>query len=140
MKRLIGLALVLTLAACGEKPGADPAATGVAADEAASVAVEGLTPQPPEVDAFAGRWAGPEGLFLQIDPQGEGEYRLTLKDSLDDQAEYTAEVTPTGLSFQRKGRTVIIHKGTGAETGFKWLAEKKDCLILVDGEEGYCRD
>jgi hypothetical protein len=77
---------------------------------------------------------------LQIDPAGEGRYRLTLKDNLDSEATYDAQAVDDRLQFVRAGETLTIRPGPGAETGFKWLAEKKDCLIVVAGREGYCRD
>ena len=39
----------------------------------------------------------------------------------------------------RDGKDVAIRPGTGDETGFKYLAGKQDCLILIPGQEGYCR-
>ena len=43
------------------------------------------------------------------------------------------------IRFTRDGKDLTIRPGTGAETGFKWLAEKENCLIVIAGEEGYCR-
>jgi hypothetical protein len=93
----------------------------------------------PDRSAWSGRWIGPEGLFLQIDPAGAGRYHLILKDNLDSQATYEAEATAEGLRFVRNGETLTIRQGTGPETGFKWLADKADCLIVAPGREGYCR-
>ena len=42
--------------------------------------------------------------------------------------------------FERNGRTETLRAGFGKETGFKYLADKQDCLILVLNMEGYCRD
>jgi len=91
-------------------------------------------------DAWIGRWTGPEGLFLDIAPgTTSGNYALTLKDNLDTQADYTAKAVDGGIAFTRNGKPVTIHAGTGKDTGFKYLVDKTDCLILVPGKEGYCR-
>ena len=126
------LALV---SACGQAPSAP------SPDEAlpAPAAFDDSTSRTAVTDPWAGRWVGPEGLFLNIEPAGEGAYRLTLKDNLDSQAEYDAQVQGGGLAFVRKGETIVIRPGTGAETGFKYLADKTNCLIVVAGREGYCR-
>lgn len=130
MRRWIGLLATLALAGCersAEAPAAAPQPKSVAA------------PPAPDRSAWIGRWSGPEGLFLQIDSAGAGRYRLTLKDNLDSQATYEAAATQGGLAFVRDGAMLTIRAGTGAETGFKWLADKTDCLIVVPGREGYCR-
>lgn len=133
MKRLALLCLV-ALVACGrpaEKQGPPEAARE--------------TPPPPAealaTDAWVGRWIGPEGLFLDIKARdASGNYPLTLKDNLDTQADYVATPSGEGLAFHRGDDAVTIRAGTGVETGFKYLAGKRDCLILVAGQEGYCRD
>ncbi|MES2681883.1 MAG: hypothetical protein V4650_00040 [Pseudomonadota bacterium] len=43
------------------------------------------------------------------------------------------------ITFERDGKAESIRAGTGADTGMKWLAEKKDCLVIQPGE-GFCRD
>jgi hypothetical protein len=91
-------------------------------------------------DAWLGRWKGPEGLFLDIRKGGTaGTYGLTLKATLDGQADYVGTAEDATIRFVRAGRTETIHAGTGKETGHKWLAEMGDCLIIVAGKEGYCR-
>lgn len=91
-------------------------------------------------DGWTGRWTGPEGLFLDV-AKGEvpGTYRLTLKDNLDSQADYVGKAVENGIAFTRAGKTVTIHAGPGHDTGFKYLIEKENCLILETGKEGYCR-
>ncbi len=41
--------------------------------------------------------------------------------------------------FTHGGIVQTIRPGTGAQTGFKQLAGKQDCLILIVDKEGYCR-
>ena len=93
-------------------------------------------------DTWVGRWAGPEGLFLDIQPSSDGRpdhVSITNRDTLDRQAEYSGVSDGATIRFVRDGKAVTIRPGSGAETGFKYLADKTDCLILVPGREGYCR-
>ena len=93
-------------------------------------------------DAWVGRWAGPEGLFLDIQPSSDGRpghYSITNRDTLDRQADYSGVSEGATIRFVRDGKDVTIRSGPGAETGFKYLADKSDCLILIPDREGYCR-
>lgn len=93
-------------------------------------------------DDWVGKWTGPEGLFLDIQPSPDGKpghYALTNKDNLDRQGDYPGVAEGTTIRFVRDGKDVAIRPGTGDETGFKYLAGKSDCLIVVKGQEGYCR-
>lgn len=93
-------------------------------------------------DMWLGRWAGPEGLFLDIQPSPNGRpghYAITNKDTLDRQADYTGVREGSTIRFVRDGKPMAIRSGSGSETGFKYLAEKTDCLILIPKQEGYCR-
>ncbi|WP_081803463.1 hypothetical protein [Halotalea alkalilenta] len=127
LRRLPGPILLLAaiaLSACSSKP--DP---GVPQFSTA------------DTQAWVGRWNGPEGIFLELFPSGgPGQMRMTLKDNLDSQADYRVEIQGQTLRFLRHGVVETIRPGSGAETGFKWLADKQDCLIVVPGKEGYCRD
>jgi len=91
---------------------------------------------------WVGRWTGPEGLFLDIQPSPDGKpghYAITNKDNLDREGDYGGVAEGATIRFVRDGRDMVIRPGIGDETGFKYLAGKKDCLILVPGQEGYCR-
>ena len=44
------------------------------------------------------------------------------------------------ISFERNGKTETIRATDGDGTGMKWLAGKKDCLVITKESEGYCRD
>ena len=99
-----------------------------------------VTEVPLVTDGWIGRWNGPEGLFLDIKAgDTPGRYRMTIKDSLDSQASYAGIGEDATIRFSRSGKGEIIRVGTGKETGYKWLAAKTDCLIVVSGKEGYCR-
>lgn len=131
------LACALSLLAACNQPAANPQA------EAPAAAPESAPSAPPSLvaDTWVGRWTGPEGLFLDIKPgAAAGLYTLTLKDNLDAQADYPAQAAGDAITFTRAGKLETIRAGTGTETGFKYLAAKRDCLIVVPGAEGYCRD
>lgn len=43
------------------------------------------------------------------------------------------------IRFERRGASESIRFGTGVETGFKYLQDRTDCVIVIAGQEGYCR-
>lgn len=88
---------------------------------------------------WTGQWFGPEGLSLAIQPAGPGRVRINLKDSLDSSAQYIGDVNRDSISFERRGVTETLRRGTGSETGFSFLRSRKDCLIVRTNQEGYCR-
>jgi hypothetical protein len=135
------LAALILLSACSPAPAGEQTAKPEPTAYSSAVALNS-SPVPPSADALVGHWNGPEGLFLDIKARdaATGLYPITLKDNLDTQADYQATATAGGMTFTRAGKTVTAVKGDGAQTGFKYLADKKDCLILVAGAEGYCRD
>lgn len=119
-----------------------PEITAIEEDQDALAASDGANAASP-VATWTGRWTGPEGLFLDIRPAPGGKpgrYALTLKDSLDAQGGYAGVARGDFIAFTRNGRPLTIRAGSGDETGFKYLAGKQDCLIVVAGKEGYCRD
>jgi hypothetical protein len=141
-RSIMAVAGALAVAACGQGAGAPNG----------DILSNSLTPQTqepakpaevPKPDAWAGRWTGPEGLFLDVTPDGpgSGRYALTIKADLDSAGEkFAGRAEDDTIRFTRGGAEQTIRVGIGAETGFKWLADKKDCLIVVAGQEGYCRD
>lgn len=147
------LALPLLLTACGkaEAPTGDNVAVNTATAPADITNVVEDTDAAPAGNSIAdasaiagwvGRWTGPEGLFLDIKPSKDGttgHFALTIKDNLDTQGDYTGVAQDGAIAFERDGKQETIRPGTGAETGFKYLVDKKDCLIVQEGKEGYCR-
>lgn len=110
----------------------EPDTVGTAANEPAGLAT----------DQWVGRWTGPEGLFLDLQPSPDGRpghYAITNRDTLDRQGDYAGVAQDGVIRFTRDGKPLTIRPGTGDETGFKYLAGKQDCLILIAGQEGYCR-
>ena len=95
-------------------------------------------------DQWIGRWAGVEGLFLDIskdEPAGPGHYLLEMQYGLDadQRGTFEGQTTAEGIRFNREDGQHLLRAGDGETTGMKWLLEKEDCLI-VKTDEGYCRD
>ena len=92
---------------------------------------------PRKIDEWIGRWNGPEGTYLEISKSGD-TYEIRIKD-LDKVQTYRGTATSDAISFERNGKPETIRSGDGERTGMKWLADKKDCLLIRESE-GYCRD
>jgi hypothetical protein len=71
---------------------------------------------------------GPEGTYLEI-PKGGDTYEIRIKD-LDKVQTYRGTATSDGISFKRNGKAETIRSGKCERTGMKWLADKKDCLLI----------
>ncbi|MBJ2219186.1 MULTISPECIES: lipoprotein [Pseudomonas] len=134
-KILFVLSAVALLTACDKaKEAPKPAPPSVQAT---------LVPQTPPTDQWVGKWIGVEGLHLTIakdDSIGRGHYLLTMQYGLDADSSGTfkGEAAEDGIAFTRPDGPQLLRAGDGAATGLKWLADKKDCLIVTTGE-GYCR-
>lgn len=94
----------------------------------------------PADETLAGRWTGPEGLFADITPQGDGRYSVAMQYSLDKTGTFEATREGETLVLNRPGGRVTLSYGAGAQTGMKWVAPGAHCLIAVVGSEAYCRD
>lgn len=141
-----------TLAACGERePPVPPTSEEVApvtgdarSTDTPPVAVQPMAPESPATapptpaaDAWLGEWRGPEGTMLRLGG-GAGAYEIAIT-NLDGERTFTGTAQGDGISFERDGVAESIRAGSGADTGMKWLADKRDCLVVRSGE-GYCRD
>lgn len=91
----------------------------------------------PRTDEWLGKWTGPEGTFLEL-AGGHGKYDVTVQ-NLDGPRKFDGRYADGGIEFDRDGTREVIRATNGAETGMKWLADKKNCLTVRTGE-GYCRD
>ncbi len=87
-------------------------------------------------DNWLGKWTGPEGTYLILSKTDAG-YDVMVQ-SLDKIRTFSGEKDGAGIKFTRDNHEEKIYHGDGAATGMKWLADKKDCLIVRTGE-GYCR-
>ena len=143
---MTGMAVVLMplLAGCGssEDAGGRNDVANVVVTEAPVVTdpVAPTADPAPAEPVFAGTWTGPEGLSFVVERKADGGYRVRNRDTLDTEQTFDAVAEAGTLRFVRRSKAQAARPGTGVETGFKWLANKKDCLIVEAGVEGYCRD
>ena len=96
----------------------------------------------PEPYMWAGRWYGPEGTYLELTQReavdtAPASYDIIIRD-LDKEHHYKGQANGNMITFNRDGVPEKISRGTGQETGMKWLADKNHCLVIKSGE-GYCR-
>ena len=90
-------------------------------------------------ESWAGKWTGVEGMYATITPTEPGKYKLEMQSDLDTKGTYDGEDSEHGIKFKRGSEELSLRRGSGDETGLKYLAGKKECLIVKSGE-GYCRD
>lgn len=110
-------------------------ALGNGIEDAGNVVSEAVTR-----DAWVGRWKGVEGTYLVVSKDAApGKYRLEMQYTLDSKGKFDGTATPEGIAFERPDGKQVLRASSGDATGLKWLAGKKDCLKVKDGE-GYCRD
>lgn len=88
-------------------------------------------------DNLLGKWTGVEGTSLTVLKTDSG-YTLNFV-MLDGPISVKGSPALTGITFIRDGGTFTLHKGSGADTGMKYLATKKNCVV-VQQYEGYCKD
>lgn len=136
----IGAVCAVTIG-CSPKDDSDglPVTTNTAESAAASItsAEASALESSADMSSFAGKWTGPEGTSLTVAPQGTG-YLITVV-NLDGPRDFPGTPQDDGIAFTRDGQTFVIHKGTGEDTGMKWLAGKHDCIVVAPSE-GYCHD
>lgn len=144
MTILASAAALVLLGGCekAEAPApADTTTTEVPVETVAADPAEVADPAtaPHRFASWAGRWTGPEGLYAVVTPAEPGEYRLEMQSDLDTRGTYDGTDSEHGIRFARGGEQLTLRRGSGDETGLKYLAGKAECLIVKDGE-GYCRD
>ncbi|KQX20281.1 MULTISPECIES: hypothetical protein [unclassified Sphingomonas] len=141
-----GLAAMLFVIACARGEDAHPIENAATVEEtAAEDAIDDVDPtgnvsaSSLPTDAWVGKWIGVEGLVLDIQPAGErGHYMLSVT-LLDGTKSYEGTADGDMIRFTRNGRPESIRAATGDQTGLKWLAGKKNCLMIQQGE-GFCRE
>lgn len=130
---------LLATAGCN-KPAEEKQADPTAGQDVVTVPDESA---PAETNAdtasWVGKWTGPEGMYVDIKQTGEGKYSLEMQSGLDTKGTYEGVAEPDGITFKRGDETLTLRATDGDATGMKWLAGKKDCLTVKQGE-GYCRD
>jgi hypothetical protein len=146
-KMIPAMAALALLSACGKggEPAPEPVANQAtvampaASEESAAPADNasaGVARLP--TDAWIGKWVGVEGLALDIQRgTAPGRYALTVQ-LMDTKNSYEGRAEGPVIRFKRGDKEETISHVTGAETGLKWLADKKNCLVIQPGE-GFCR-
>lgn len=94
-------------------------------------------PARPRAESWLGEWKGVEGTFLRLERKGTG-YAVIIA-NLDGPRTFDATGAGDVVTFMREGRSETIRATDGAGTGMKWLADRKDCLVVTAGSEGFCR-
>ncbi len=140
----VGAAVLVTLTGCekAEAPApAEPTKTETSVETAPPEGAAAADPvaAPHRYAAWAGKWTGVEGMYATITPGEPGKYKLEIQSDLDTKGTYDGSDSAGGISFKRGTETLTLAASTGDATGLKYLAGKKDCLKVKDGE-GYCRD
>ena len=140
---LTGAAALVLLTGCEKAEAPAPAQTSTT-DVPVETVPDETTPDdsaaaPHRFADWAGKWTGVEGMFATITPAAPGKYRLEMQSDLDTKGSYDGEDSEHGIKFKRGSEELSLRRGSGDETGLKYLAGKKDCLIVKPGE-GYCRD
>lgn len=141
-----GAAALVLLAGCekAEAPAPTPADTTTTEvpDETVppeTAAAGDPATAPHRFASWAGKWTGVEGMYATITTAAPGKYKLEMQSDLDTKGTYDGEDSEHGIKFKRGTEVLSLRRGNGDETGLKYLAGKKECLIVKDGE-GYCRD
>jgi hypothetical protein len=140
---LTGAAALVLLTGCEKAEAPAPAQTSTTEVPVETVPDETATVDPATAPHrfadWAGKWTGVEGMYVTITPAEPGKYRLEMQSDLDTKGSYDGEDSEHGIKFKRGSEELSLRRGSGDETGLKYLAGKKDCLIVKPGE-GYCRD
>ncbi len=140
---LMGAAALGVLSGCEKAEAPAPTETTEVVDE--TMPPEGAEGEadpataPHRFASWAGKWTGVEGMFVTITPGAPGQYKLEMQSDLDTKGSYDGTDSEHGIKFKRGAEELSLRRGSGDETGLKYLAGKKECLIVKDGE-GYCRD
>lgn len=141
---LASAAALAVLAGCekAEAPApVDTATTEVPVETPAPADAEATDPAaaPHRFASWAGKWTGVEGMYATITTAEPGKYKLEMQSDLDTKGTYDGSDSEHGIKFKRGTEELSLTRASGDETGLKYLAGKKECLKVKDGE-GYCRD
>lgn len=130
------LHLVVVLGGCGTA--SKPLSESVSAKGMSGITAPAVVTGAPGHSAWAGRWIGVEGTFVDITRTSPGSYSLEMQSDLDTRGKYAGQDAESGIAFTRGNEEFLLRAATGDETGLKYLAGKQDCLMVKPGE-GYCR-
>ena len=142
---LAGAAALVVLTGCEKAEAPAPADTNMT-DSAVGEAVPAQGTEAGDAAAaahrhadWAGKWTGVEGMYVNIAVADPGRYKLDMQSDLDTKGSYDGEDGTDGIKFRRGEEELVLRRGSGDDTGLKYLADKTDCLVVKPGE-GYCRD
>ena len=137
----------LALAACTETPDVKPTAAPNTAPSPVSSpgaspgtspnASPSADPAATKVDSLVGRWAGPEGTYLNVTKKND-KYSIEIAD-LDGPKTYEGSAKGDAIEFTRNGKTEMIKAATGVETGMKGFEKETNCVVVTKGSEGFCK-
>lgn len=136
---LAGAAILVLLTGCEKAEAPAPAETATPTAPAETAARDEAPAAAHRYAAWAGKWTGVEGMFVTITLAEPGKYKLEMQSDLDTKGSYDGSDSDGGIAFTRGTEALTLAASTGDATGLKYLAGKKDCLKVKDGE-GYCRD
>ena len=140
------IAAVGVLGACTSTPEVKPVpnvAPSPAAPAASPAVSPSVDPKAPaaapsaKVTALEGKWPGVEGTYLNVTKKGD-KYSVEIK-NLDKAETFEGIAKGDTIEFKRKDKLETIKAATAEETGMKWLAGEKNCVVITKGSEGYCR-
>lgn len=95
------------------------------------------TDRVPPVQEWLGRWEGVEQTALELSRRPDGHLQVKLV-GLDGEMSVRGVARGDVVEIYHLSQKRTIRFGNGEDTGMKWLADKKECLIIMTGE-GYCR-
>ena len=142
-------AAVLAVGACDPKTEIKDQTAGApvtAPSAKPSLEPEAANPTEAALQKMLGRWAGPEGTYIDITdkkgPDGKQQYprkfAIEIK-NLDKVEKFEGTAKGDDIEFTRNGKTETVKAATGPETGMKWLEKETNCLVVTKGSEGFCR-
>lgn len=119
-----------------------PAASPAGSPGASPSALPTIDPKAPAVPsaklpALEGVWPGVDGSSLNITRKGD-KYAVEIKASGKTDT-FEGVVKGDTIEFKRKDKLETIKSATAEETGMKWIAGEKNCVVITKGSEGYCR-
>jgi hypothetical protein len=77
-------------------------------------------------------------MYIKITPSSPGNYDIEMQYDLENLVRVNGIDDGSVIAFQRDGQSFTLRPSNGSQIGLKWLDDKKNCLMVQDGE-GYCR-
>lgn len=137
------VAAIGVLGACTSTPDVKPAPNVAPSPAVSPVVSPSVDPKAPaatpsaKVVALEGKWPGVEGTFLNVTKKAD-KYSIEIK-NLDKTETFEGVAKGDTIEFKRKDKLEAIKAATAEETGMKWLAGEKNCVVITKGSEGFCR-